>query len=296
MSTLAAVAQRLAQGEKLQRADAAIVLESHDLVSIGMMADQDRRRRHGADTTFVRVFEAHVEAIPSSLPAGVAAGEFRIAGRPESVDAAVAAVAAFRRLAGDAPLFAFSLRDLETLDASYEIFARLRTAGLDGIAEVPVDLVSSSVPVRAARQAGLLVLRLTVDSLPDDVLQLLTGARTFALEAEGFRAFAPLPRRLSVAAPTTGYDDVKCVALARLLVDVPSIQVDWPLYGPKLAQVGLIVGADDVDGVIAADPGTLGTRRSALEEIRGNIRAAGLQPVERNGRFERLAAAPGARG
>ena len=28
-----------------------------------------------------------------------------------------------------------------------------------------------------------------------------------------------------------------------------------------------------------------GSRRSPLEEIRGNIRAAGLEPVERDGRF-----------
>ena len=67
--------------------------------------------------------------------------------------------------------------------------------------------------------------------------------------------------------------------------------MDWPLYGPKLAQVGLLVGADDVDGVMASEPGALGPRRTALEEIRGNIRAAGLQPVERDGRFDRLAAA-----
>jgi len=73
------------------------------------------------------------------------------------------------------------------------------------------------------------------------------------------------------------------------MLDVPSIQVDWRLYGPKLAQVGLIVGADDIDGVVAAEPGTLGPRRTALEEVRGNIRAAGLEPVERDGRFVRLA-------
>ena len=42
-----------------------------------------------------------------------------------------------------------------------------------------------------------------------------------------------------------GFDDVKQVALARLLVsNIDSIQVDWPLYGPKLAQVALSVGAD----------------------------------------------------
>ena len=77
------------------------------------------------------------------------------------------------------------------------------------------------------------------------------------------------------------------MALARLLVrNIESIQVDWPLYGPKLAQVALTVGADDVDGIVAADPGLLGTRRSPIEEILGNIRAAGLDPIERNGLFE----------
>jgi aminodeoxyfutalosine synthase len=103
----------------------------------------------------------------------------------------------------------------------------------------------------------------------------------------GFRAFAPLARTLSAAGPTTGYADIKQVALARTVVrNVPSIQVDWPLYGPKLAQVALTTGADDVDGVAAADPGTLGPRRSAFEEIRNNIRAAGLEAFERNGRFD----------
>src|SRR5262249_61647762 len=61
------------------------------------------------------------------------------------------------------------------------------------------------------------------------------------------RTFAPLPRNVNPAVPTTGYDDVKRVALARIVVDnVPSIQVDWSLYGPKLAQAALTVGANDV--------------------------------------------------
>ena len=94
---------------------------------------------------------------------------------------------------------------------------------------------------------------------------------------------------MSVATPTTGYDDVKQVALARMVVNnIDSIQVDWPLYGPKLAQVALTVGADDVDGIAAVDPGVLGTRRSPIEEIKGNIRAAALEAVERDGRFRLL--------
>ena len=45
------------------------------------------------------------------------------------------------------------------------------------------------------------------------------------------------------------------------------------------------VGANDVDNISAVDPGLLGTRRSPLEEIRTNIKAAALEPVERDGLF-----------
>ena len=93
--------------------------------------------------------------------------------------------------------------------------------------------------------------------------------------------------RVSFAQPSTGYDDVKQIAVARLLADnIDSIQVDWALYGPKLAQVALTVGADDVDAVSAEDETGEGRRRAPLEEIRRNIRAAGQEPIERNGRFD----------
>jgi aminodeoxyfutalosine synthase len=106
-------------------------------------------------------------------------------------------------------------------------------------------------------------------------------------EVSVVRAFAPLPRRLNRLAPTTGYDDVRRVALARLLIEnVPSIQVDWTLYGPKLAQVALTVGADDVDAVSPVDDNALGRRRATVEDVRRNIEAAGQEPVERDGRFD----------
>jgi hypothetical protein len=287
VTTLAAVAERLAQGDELQPADVSTVLGSHDLVAVGMIADEIRRQRHGRATTFVRVFEAHLDAVPATLPVNVSAGEFRLTGRPTSLAAALAAAAAMRRLAGTAPVFGYSLADLEALGES-DTYSRLAGAGLVGIAELPLDRLAAPGPVRAARDAGLLVLRVTVDSAPADLPELLAAVKTLSDEVGGFQAFAPLPRRLSDAAPTTGYDDVKCVAVARMVLDIPSIQVDWPLYGPKLAQVGLIVGADDIDGVAASEPGALGPRRTALEEIHGNIRAAGLEPVERDGRFVRL--------
>jgi len=271
------------------------ILSTHDLIAVGTQGDDVRRRMHGARTTFVRVFEIHAGAPPAALPAGLAAGELRIVGRPATVEAALAVVTDAAAIAAGVPLTGFSLADLQTLAADAESLAllcsRLHEAGLDAIADVPLDLVDQpAAAVRAARDAGLGVWRLTVHALADaDRLPMVERARDLQAAVGGFRAFAPLPRTMSIATPTTGYDDVKQVALARVVVtNIDSIQVDWPLYGPKLAQVALTVGADDVDGVAAVDPGALGTRRSPLEEIKGNIRAAALEAAERDGRFRLL--------
>lgn len=288
MTALETIAQRVSGGGAMTDEEARVVIASHDLIAIGMMADEVRRRLHGRRTTFVRVLELHVDAVPSTLSAGVSAGELRIVGTPASLEIARAAVQAARALAAGVPLTGFSLGELAALGDVRDTCAVLRNAGLDAIAELAVDSAADATRlVEAARAAGLLVHCLTVQNAPPHQdLAIVTRARELQREAGGFRAFAPLPRNVPVTTPTTGYDDVKLVAVARLMVgEIPSIQVDWKGYGPKLAQVALTVGADDVDGVAAADPGVLGSRRSALEEIRGNIRAAGLEPFERNGLF-----------
>ena len=188
----------------------------------------------------------------------------------------------------------FSLGELSHLEGTSglrDACAVLRQAGLDVIAQVAIDaLEDPGATITTARDAGLLVTRLSVNEPRDhDRGELARRARDLQESIGGFHTFAPLPRAVSVASPTTGYDDVKQIALARLIADnIESIQVDWQLYGPKLAQFALTIGADDVDSVAAVDPGTLGTRRSPVEEIRGNIKSAGLEPVERNGRFEAI--------
>lgn len=278
----------------ISEAEAQELLESKDLIAIGMRADDARRRLHGARTTFVRVFEIHVDVPVTSLPARTSAGEFRIVGAPGSLDAATAAVRNGRSLAGAVPLTGFSLADLVALEGSSSLadtLRALREAGLEGISEVPLDsLDNAEAAIAGARTAGLTVRRLTVNvHRSDDRMTLAHHARTLQTTMGGFHAFAPLPRAISVSSPTTGYDDVKQVALSRLVADnIASIQVDWQLYGPKLAQFALTIGADDIDAVAAVDPGTLGTRRSPIEEIRGNIHAAGLEPIERNARFEAI--------
>jgi aminodeoxyfutalosine synthase len=289
---LQGVAERLASGASITDGDVGMLLESRDLIAIGSVADEVRRRLHGARTSFVRVFEVRVDAVPDSLPASLAAGEIRLVGNQPSMAEATAAVAAVRTLSGDIPLTGLSLGDMVRWDVPLEDAARrLRDAGLTAVAEVPIDAFEDPAAVAAVRRAGLEALRLTVHSYGDapDTLSLVHRAAEFQKRVGGFRAFAPLPRVVSPITPTTGYDDVKLVALARLIVaDVPSIQVDWPLYGPKLAQVALTMGADDIDGIAAYEPAILGSRRSALAEITGNIRAAALVPFERNGRFEPL--------
>ena len=72
------------------------------------------------------------------------------------------------------------------------------------------------------------------------------------------------PATINVA-PLTAMSPRRVWALARLAIpNVPSIQVDWALYGPKLAQVALTMGADDLDGVSASDAAPEGRRRAPL--------------------------------
>jgi hypothetical protein len=270
------------------------LLAGRDLIAIGARGDDERRRRHGTRTTFVRVFEVHVDAVPEALPASAAAGEIRIIGRPQSLEAAVAAVTRTLALAAGTPVTAFSIADLIDLAPGRlpEVFTSLRKAGLETVAEAPIDLLpDAEATVRAAHDVGLMVPRVTVHALSvtpagsRNAAYLIDRVNDLQHHVGGVRAFAPLPRTSSIAHPSTGYDDVKLIATARLAAaEIESIQVDWALYGPKLAQVALTMGADDVDSVSPL-PGDLGRRRSPLEEIRGNITAAGLEPIERDGTF-----------
>jgi CofH/MqnC-like protein len=268
---------------------------SHDIISIGMLADDVRRRRHGLRTTFVRVVDVALASSEAPAPDVLAsAGEIRLVGAPATRGAAVGAVARAASWARGTPLSGFSLGDLEQLAVDdggtlRSLLEELRAAGLELVAEAPVDRLRQ--PRRSIEEvniSGLLLARLTVQQSPSaDPLPLLKAVADLQRDVAVIRTFAPLPRAVNPAAPTTGYEDVKRVALARIIADnVPSIQVDWPLYGPKLAQVALTVGADDVDGVSAADDTSKGRRRAPLEEIRRNIEAAGQEPQERNGRFE----------
>jgi aminodeoxyfutalosine synthase len=268
---------------------------SHDIINIGALADDARRERHGAKTTFVRVATTSAD-VNAEVIRPTAAGELRIVGVPVSIAAAVARVREVAAVAAGAAVTGFSLADLEALSARETVTLRslleeLRAAGLELVADAPLDrLQDARRSIEEVNIAGLSLARLTVDRIASpDPLPLLQAVAELQRGVAVVRAFAPLPRQVNPAVPSTGFEDVKRIALARLAVDnVPSIQVDWSLYGPKLAQVALTVGADDVDGVSPLEETSEGRRRAPLEEIRRNILAAGLEPVERNGRFDLL--------
>jgi aminodeoxyfutalosine synthase len=106
------------------------------------------------------------------------------------------------------------------------------------------------------------------------------------------RACAPLPVEVSADAPTTGFDDMRHVALARLALDnVPHLSAHWTRMGPKLSQSCLLFGADDIDAVPARDDMPHGPRRAIVEEVRRNIAAASLAVVERDGAWQPRGAA-----
>lgn len=225
-----------------------------------------------------------------------AAREIRITGVPASVDEAMAAVRAVVARAEGRPVTGFSLVDLWTLAGSMhalqDLAVRLADAGLAAIADVPLDRVmQAGVDPRALfaalKTAGLAAPVARWDGMPEDPVAALKDVHALQAETNAFRAFAPLPRALETEPPPTGYDGVKLIALARVMLDnVSAIQVDWVRHGPKLAQVALLFGASDLDRVSPSDDSPLGHRRAPLEEVQRNIHAAFLQPLERDGRFD----------
>lgn len=112
-------------------------------------------------------------------------------------------------------------------------------------------------------------------------------------ETGGFQTFIPLAFHpdntpLSHLPSTTGLTDIRQVAVGRLMLDNFShIKAYWQMLTPKIAQIALRFGADDLDGTVIEekiyhDAGATtpqGMRRQDLVRL---ITAAGRIPVERD--------------
>jgi len=295
-STFDLLLERVSAGERLAADDLAQLAATPDILQLGMLADTVRRRLHGSQVTYVRVALCPFDT-PFTDAVPLAAREVRVTGKPDSLEAAVTAVETARAVAGERAVSAFSWLDIERVaeaasEHTSKVLDRLRSAGLDALAEVPLDRIGNAADVVGAIvAAGYQQVRLTIEKAPADArAKLFIGAAALQEKYPAIRSISPLPSVLDAMRPTTGYDDVKSVAIARLAApNIPDVQVDWLRYGPKLAQVALTFGADDVDNVSASDDAPDGRRRAPLEEVRRNIQAAGFEPAERDGRFALIA-------
>lgn len=292
--TATAFDERLARvdaGERLTPDEIRELSASPEIVSLGMLADTMRRRLRGTRTTYLRVSSC---ALNASFAEAVTplAREVCITGIPESAAVATSAVRSARAVAGNRTVCGFRWADIERLAEGVAdraaLLAELRREGLDAVAELPLDATADvTAAVEQLCTAGFEQIRLTVEAGGGAARPELWLRAAALQEACGrIQVLNPLPTMLRAFRPTTGYEDVRSVAIARLAApNVPVIQVDWTRYGPKLAQVALTFGADDLWGVSSSDEAPDGRRRAPREEIRRNIEAAGFEPVERDGRF-----------
>ena len=116
-------------------------------------------------------------------------------------------------------------------------------------------------------------------------------------EAPGFDAFIPLKyhsrnNRMSEVGECSVEDDLRTIAMSRLFLDnIPHIKAYWVSYGRPTTEMALAFGADDIDGTIGDTTKIYsmagGTERPSMsvEELEYMVRAAGMEPVERDSHY-----------
>jgi aminodeoxyfutalosine synthase len=193
-----------------------------------------------------------------------------------------------------------------------EVLVKLKAAGVDsmpgGGAEIFSDRVRHIIcdhkidgsewldTARIAHQVGLksnaTMLYGHIENDEDRVDHMLR-LRELQDETHGFQTFIPLAFHpdntpLQHLPWTTGMLDLRTIAVSRLVLDnIPHIKAYWQMMTPKIAQVALRFGADDVDGTVVEekiyhDAGAetpQGMTRQGLVRL---IREAGREPIERD--------------
>jgi aminodeoxyfutalosine synthase len=118
-------------------------------------------------------------------------------------------------------------------------------------------------------------------------------------ETGGFQTFIPLAFHpdntgLSHIKKASGLDDLRTVAVGRLMLDnFDHVKAYWIMLGVGTAQTALAYGADDLDGtvrheLIYHDAGATTPEVLSVEEIRRLIVEAGCEPIERDTLYHRV--------
>lgn len=139
-------------------------------------------------------------------------------------------------------------------------------------------------------------LRYAHNESPEERIDSLLQLRELQDQSGEFLTFAPLPfypEPINLGSmgieTTTGFEDLKMLAISRIMLDnFDRIRGFWALLGPKLAQVSLAFGVDELGGTVVGDKFTSANEseisqvmtRRALIQI---IQKAGRDAVERKG-------------
>jgi len=193
-----------------------------------------------------------------------------------------------------------------------ETLEKLKLAGVDSLpgggAEIFADRVRSIICdhkingaewLETARTAHQLGLRSNATMLyghienDEDRVDHLLKLRTLQDETGGFQTYIPLAFHpantpLQHLPTTTGMLDIKNIAIGRLVLDnFAHIKAYWQMMTPKIAQIALRFGADDLDGTVIEekiyhDAGATTPQGMRRQELTRLIKEAGRQPVERD--------------
>ena len=193
-----------------------------------------------------------------------------------------------------------------------DVLVRLRDAGMDSLpgggAEIFCDRVRRIICdhkitgeqwIETARTAHSLGLHCNCTMLyghienAEDRADHLVKLRALQDETGGFVTFIPLAFHpdntpLQHIPKTTGFADIKNIAVARLMLDnIPHIKAYWIMMTPRIAQIALRFGADDIDGTVVEekiyhDAGATTSQSLRRGELLQLIRKAGRDPVERD--------------
>jgi aminodeoxyfutalosine synthase len=193
-----------------------------------------------------------------------------------------------------------------------EVLIRLRDAGMDSLPGGGAEVFSERVrriicdhklsgdewldTARTAHELGLhsncTMLYGHIEN-DEDRVDHLVRLRALQDETNGFVTYIPLAfhpdnTALSHISKTTGFDDLKNIAVARLMLDnIPHIKAYWIMMTPKVAQVALRFGSNDIDGTVVEEKiyheaGATTSQSMRRGELLRLIRLAGRTPVERD--------------
>jgi aminodeoxyfutalosine synthase len=160
---------------------------------------------------------------------------------------------------------------------------------------------------RTAHQIGLhsncTMLYGTIETIEERVDHLLR-LRALQDETGGFQAFIPLAfhpenNRLGAIGAPSGFDDLKTLAVSRLLLDsIPHIKAYWVMLGVKTAQLAQHFGSNDLDGTVTEEKiyhmaGSHSPDMLTVDQLKELIRNCGRSPVERTTTYRIIDASVG---